>query len=202
MFCKRQWALINIEQVWEDNADTKLGQYIHKNADDPYFEEKRKNKIVIRSVPISSKILGLNGIIDVLELTKSKDGVFIKNYSGLWKPYVVEYKKGKFKKADFDIYQLVAEVMCIEEMLNTKIDKSAIYYKTSNKRFEIEITDEWRNDVKQACENMHELFEKGITPKAENKKNCTLCSMYEKCMPRLTNRKKSVVNYITQHYEE
>lgn len=202
MFCKRRWALINIEQVWEDNADTRLGQYIHKNADDPFFEEKRQNRIIIRSVPISSDILGLNGIIDVLELTKSKDGVFIKNYPGLWKPYVIEYKKGTYKNADFDIYQLVAEVMCIEEMLNTKINKSSIYYKTSNKRFEIEITDKLRNDVIKACNDMHELFEKGITPKAEDNKNCTRCSMYEKCMPRITNRKRSVINYINKHLEE
>ena len=34
------------------------------------------------------------------------------------------------------------------------------------------------------------------TPKAEMKKNCSKCSLYEICMPRLTSKKSSVSHYM------
>lgn len=40
-FCQRQWALIHIEQQWEENLKTIEGQYIHKKLINP-FSEKRE----------------------------------------------------------------------------------------------------------------------------------------------------------------
>ena len=39
VFCKRQWALLELEQIWFENKDTTLGKLIHENVDDPYFYE-------------------------------------------------------------------------------------------------------------------------------------------------------------------
>ena len=36
-FCKRQWALIHIEQVWSDNSFTAEGNKLHEITDDPYL---------------------------------------------------------------------------------------------------------------------------------------------------------------------
>ena len=33
-FCRRQWALIHIEQQWEDNGRTVEGELMHKRAHD------------------------------------------------------------------------------------------------------------------------------------------------------------------------
>ncbi len=41
-FCKRQWALIHIEQQWEENVHTVVGELMHKKAHDPYLVEKEK----------------------------------------------------------------------------------------------------------------------------------------------------------------
>lgn len=79
-FCKRQWALINLEQVWSENEDTTLGQYVHQNVDDMYFDEKRSDRVIIRSLPIFSNKLKLNGISDLVEFKKSKNGIPIFNY--------------------------------------------------------------------------------------------------------------------------
>ena len=43
-FCRRQWALIHIEQQWQENEYTVAGELLHKNAHDPFFNEKRKEK--------------------------------------------------------------------------------------------------------------------------------------------------------------
>lgn len=40
-FCKRQWALIHIEQQWEENVKTVEGAYLHRKADQPMIREKR-----------------------------------------------------------------------------------------------------------------------------------------------------------------
>ena len=35
-FCRRQWALIHIEQQWQENEYTVAGELLHKNAHDPF----------------------------------------------------------------------------------------------------------------------------------------------------------------------
>ncbi len=202
VFCPRQWALITIEQVWEENEDTVIGGLVHAIADDKYYEETRKDKLITRAVPISSSKLGVNGIIDVLEYRKSKNGVKLDNREGNWTPYVVEYKKGKPKKDLSDILQLVAQVMCLEEMFNIRIEKSAIYYKQINKRVETIVIDALREKVQLLASEMHHLYENGKTPKATIGKNCKRCSLNELCRPRLTHHKRSVSNYIQSSWEE
>lgn len=61
IFCKRQWALIHLEELWTENYHTILGEIMHENAHDPYLAEKRNDTIVIRALPVSSKRLGLSG---------------------------------------------------------------------------------------------------------------------------------------------
>ena len=35
-FCRRQWALIHIEQQWQENVRTVEGELLHKRAHDAY----------------------------------------------------------------------------------------------------------------------------------------------------------------------
>ena len=39
-FCRRQWALIHVEQQWAENEHTVIGELMHKKAHDPYLTEK------------------------------------------------------------------------------------------------------------------------------------------------------------------
>ena len=41
-FCKRQWALIHIEQQWAENEHTVIGELMHKKVHDPYLTENEK----------------------------------------------------------------------------------------------------------------------------------------------------------------
>jgi len=201
-FCKRQWGLIALEQVWAENEDTVLGQFVHRNVDDEFYREKRRDSIFVRSMPISSQKLMLNGIADLVEYRKSKDGISLENYEGKWQPFIVEYKKGKPKKDDCDVLQLTAQVICLEEMTGARIDRSAIYYKSINKRVSVEITHALRERVIECANEMHWFYERKQTPKAERGKNCSRCSLKELCVPRLTTHKKSVQNYIDEHIRE
>ena len=40
-FCRRQWALIHIEQLWRENLRTVEGQLLHRRAQDETQRERR-----------------------------------------------------------------------------------------------------------------------------------------------------------------
>lgn len=196
LFCKRQRALIHIENIWGENSFTKNGEIIHKKADNPIIKEKRGRVVISRAMPVSSKKLGISGILDVIEFHKSIEGIKLKDKKGLWKPIIIEYKSGKDKKYDYDKAQLMAEAFCIEEKFQISIEKSYLYYHKIDKRIEVKLDEKLRDLTKNTIIQMHRDFKNGLIPKAEEHRKCTLCSLNEKCMPRLTKKYKSIDNYI------
>ena len=42
LFCRRQWALIHIEQQWQENVLTTEGKLLHKRVDDPFSRKPAK----------------------------------------------------------------------------------------------------------------------------------------------------------------
>ena len=126
-FCRRQWALIHIEQQWAENVHTVTGELMHKKAHDPYLTEKRKDTIITRALPVSSRTLGVSGECDIVEFQRVEDGIRLHGHRGLYHVYPVEYKKGKPKETEEDHLQLAAQAMCLEEMFSTDIPEGAIF---------------------------------------------------------------------------
>src|SRR5699024_10807197 len=133
-FCRRQWALIHIEQQWEENVHTIVGDLMHKRVHDPYQVGKRKDTIITRAKPESSRKLRLSGECDLVEFHKCEDGIKLYGHRGLFSVYPVEYKKGKPKLAEEDKLQLTAQVLCLEEMFSTMISEGAIFYGETRRR--------------------------------------------------------------------
>ena len=197
-FCKRQWGLIHIEQQWADNEATAHGQILHQKADNPYIKEKRKDVIISRAMHVSSKTLGLYGILDVVEFHKDENGVTLKGKRGKWLPTIVEYKRGKPKRDTRDIVQLVAQMICLEETLGCHIETGCLYYHSVNQKKLIEMTEQLRQEVFDVAKQMHYYYDNKIIDKAEYFKNCPLCSLVDICMPRLSKKSRNVNNYIKQ----
>ena len=61
LFCRRQWALIHMEQQWSENYRTIDGDILHRNVHDSDKREKRGNLLIVRAMKISSARLGLSG---------------------------------------------------------------------------------------------------------------------------------------------
>jgi len=201
IFVSRQWALIHIERQWEDNLRTAEGHIIHERVDDPFFNESRGNTVISRAFPLVSYSLGLNGVADVIEYTRSDKGISITGFDGLWTMKPVEYKRGKPKIDERDEVQLCAQVICLEEMFSIRIDEADFYYNEIRRRIHLKISDQLRELVSHLANEMHELFREGITPEATGT-NCSLCSLVDVCLPRLTKRKVSVHNYIGRHVQD
>lgn len=200
-FCQRQWALIHIEQQWNENIHTVVGELMHKKAHDPYLVEKRKDVLLTRALPVSSKSLGVSGECDVVEFHECEDGIKLHGHRGFYKIYPIEYKKGKPKISDEDILQLTAQAMCLEEMFSTEILEGAIFYGETRKREKIELTVDFRNRVKDIFQEMHQYYARHYTPKVKWKKGCTCCSLKDICLPKL-GKVLSVKAYLDQTLEE
>ena len=54
LFCRRQWALIHIEQQWDDNLKTVEGEIMHKRAHDETQTELRGKILTVRGMKVKS----------------------------------------------------------------------------------------------------------------------------------------------------
>lgn len=201
-FCPRQWALIHIENMWQENYLTTAGRVLHSKAHNGDFAEKREGLIIFRAVKVSSSRLGISGECDVIEFHQSENGIPLKNYDGLWIPYPVEYKRGKTKIDDCDRLQLCAQAICLEEMMCCKIEKGALFYGEPRRREEVTFSDQLRGTLEAAAQAMHKLFSQKHTPKAKIGKFCSSCSLKDICIPKLCNKSQIAVSkYLEDNVE-
>lgn len=194
-FCRRQWAMIHIEQQWAENYRTTAGELMHKKTHEEGSFEKRGDLLIVRGLRISSRELGLSGQCDVVEFHRDEQGVYLFGYEGKWHPVPVEYKRGSPKENQADEMQLCAQAICLEEMFQTHIPDGYLYYGEKRRRSFVTFTDGLREAVKKSAAEMHDLFQKGYTPKGKPKKQCAACSLEELCVPRLQKTMK-VRDYI------
>lgn len=200
-FCRRQWALIHIEQQWAENYRTIDGALMHENAHDSTFRESRGDLLVTRGVSVFSASLGVSGQCDVLEYHHGKTGIPIRGREGLWQPYPVEYKRGSPREDTGDTLQLCGQAMCLEEMLCCDIPEGALYYGEIRRRVVVPFSPELRREVRDMLAQMHDLYRRGHTPKVKPTKSCSACSLKELCLPKLM-KNRSVSGYLKEALEE
>lgn len=190
IFCRRQWALIHIEQEWAENVLTVEGNDLHEKADNPILREKRGDTLYVRALPVHSRQLGITGVCDVVEFIRDDNGISLDKEEGLYRVKPIEYKRGKPKKHDADIVQLMAQAICLEEMLGTTIDEAAIYYNETKRRESVPITNEGKQRVIAMTKEMHHYYQKRHTPRVKTGKHCLQCSLRNICLPELLEKEK------------
>lgn len=199
-FCKRRWALVHLENQWEDNVKTVEGNIMHEICHDTDFSESRGNLMIIRGLYLSSYKLGVTGQCDVVEFTLRNDekGAVLFGRKGTWDVCPVEYKKGRPISGLTDISQLCGQALFLEEMFACKIDYGYLYYGETRKRQKVIFTNELREQVKAMINEMHEYYRRGYTPKVKTTPKCKSCSLKELCLPKLC-RNLSVSNYYAKN---
>jgi len=201
VYCERRCALVHIEQAWAENRFTAEGRILHERVHGE-DAESRGDVYIVRGLRLRSLSLGLSGIADVVEFHRTQiSGVTLPGKRGQWQPFPVEYKRGKPKKDLCDEVQLCGQAMCLEEMLNTKIEGGALYYGAQHKRQEVVFNVRLREEVDTLAKRLHALIESGITPKAIYEKKCDNCSLSDICMPE-AGKKRSVEKYLEQVINE
>jgi CRISPR-associated exonuclease Cas4 len=186
-YCPRQCALIHIEQAWSENVFTAEGRIMHDKADSNKHET-RGNVRIDYSVPLRSLKIGLIGKADVVEFHRQGDGT--------WRPFPVEYKRGKPKVNNCDRVQLCAQAICLEEMLDVKIGEGALFYGQTRRREDVVFDEKLRAETEDIVMKVRSLIASGKTPKPEYSKKCEQCSLLELCMPKTCGKVKSASSYL------
>lgn len=201
-FCERQWALIHIEQEWDENVLTIDGKHLHQKADNPFIREKRHNTLYVRALPVHSAVLGITGVCDVVEFYQDINGVELRNERGTYLPIPIEYKRGRPKRDLSDTLQLVAQAICLEEMLLCPVSQGYLFYHEIRRRIAVEITNELRMHVKKTVKRMHDYYHRRYTPRrVKTGKHCKCCSLRHICLPELIT-KESVSSYMKRMLAE
>lgn len=197
VFCRRQWALIHIEQQWAENYRTADGMVIHRNVHDADFHEKRRDTVIARAMAVSSARLGISGECDVVEFKCDSQGIGIYGLDGKYSVTPIEYKRGTPKENESDIMQLAAQAMCLEDMLCCDIPVGYIFYGETRRRQRVELDSALRQRTESVIKEMHELFRRSHTPKVRRTKACNACSLKNICLPVLCSD-RSAVDYINE----
>lgn len=200
LFCERQAALIHVEQLWKDNRWTLEGQHLHHNVDaDAPRRELRGEVAIVRGLALRSLQMGLSGRADVVELHQAPeqgaDAAAVTGLKGWWRPFPVEYKRGKPKRNDSDKVQLCAQAMCLEEMLGVVIPSGALFYGQKKRRLAIAFDSPLRTTTQEAARRLHEIFAQGLTPQAKFSEKCRECSLLSLCLPEAMTRRRSALAY-------
>ena len=198
LYCKRQWALFYIENIWQDNFLTLDGDKVHEKVHNPYIKESRKDKFIERGVYISSEKYNLTGQCDAIEYIRDSNGIQLKNKNGCWIIVPVEYKHGDGKSLDIDKYQLFAQILCLEEIFQCPINYGYLYYKKTNKKILVNFDNLERNKTLEIINEINLLFKQQKTPKTKySSKKCKNCSLLEKCNPKILET-KDINNYLKE----
>jgi CRISPR-associated exonuclease Cas4 len=187
MYCERQCALIHLEQVWSENRLTVEGRHLHERVDARGGESRGEVRTEF-GVFVRSLRLGVSGIADAVEF-HHEDG-------GLWRPFPVEYKRGRPKKGHSDEVQLCAQAMCLEEMLDLDVPEGALFYGKTRRRAEVCFDASLKALTQDAAGRLHELVDSETTPPADFGPKCRNCSLKDACMPRLTEDRDRVNGYL------
>lgn len=176
-FCERQFALIHVEQLWEDNRFTAEGDVLHERVDVEHHESRKLFRQEY-GMGIRSLAFGLIGKCDLVELYLRPEG-------GVAEAVPVEFKRGRDKESDIDRIQLCAQALCLEEMLGIEVPRGDFYYLSAHRRTSAELRLDLRSETRRLIERAREILARGETPAAKYEAvKCDRCSLVDLCMPR------------------
>jgi len=193
LYCPRQCALIQVEQLWAESRHTAEGRVLHERADQPRAERRRGVRTVT-AMPLAHPLLGISGIADVVEFHEGPE---------VEQAFPVEYKRGRPKAHRADEVQLCAQALCLEAMLEQSIADGALFYGETRRRTEVAFDAALRQLTRETIDATRSMITSGTTPTAQYRpKLCDACSLIDLCQPRLLNRPRSVDAWLTLHLRD
>lgn len=193
LFCPRQCALIHVEQAWAENRLTAEGRVLHEATSD-IGTEKRRGVRVVTAMPLVSRRLGVSGIADLVEMHRGHDGG--------WRPFPVEYKRGKPKSHLADEVQLCAQAMALEEMFRVDISEGALFYGETRRRVHVPFDAALRGLTADVAARTRVLLAAAATPPAIYEKRCRACSLVDICQPKRLSRSASAAAWLARQLSE
>ena len=185
-YCPRLYYLQYVDSVMPTNEHVEGGLFDHRRVDDPGLKSRTRSEAGAdrtRGVALSSEVLGLSGILDVLEEKKGERyPVETKHGSG-------PTDDGKPGVWDNDAVQLCAQALLLEEQSGAPVPRGYQFYAATRERVAVEFTPELRSNTLGAIQLCRELSVAECAPPplpAELRHRCYGCSLAPVCLPEET----------------
>jgi CRISPR-associated exonuclease Cas4 len=177
-------------QTWSENRFTAEGRVLHE-ATAEIGSEKRRGVRVVTAMPLTSLRLGVSGIADLVEMHGGEDG--------RWRPFPVEYKRGKPKAHRADEVQLCAQAMALEEMFSVSLAEGALFYGETRRRVTVALDAALRQLTADVAAAARRMIAEGATPAPVfEKRKCANCSLVELCQPKRIQRPEPVSAWLAR----
>jgi len=180
-YCPRLFYLEEVEELYTQNAAVFAGRRLHEELEPEEGE-------IWEDLFLESEVLGLRGRVDGL---RTRDGRTI--------PY--EHKRGRcFRDNEkqpqawaSDRLQVLAYAYLMETALGIPVLEGRIRYHADNVLVHVPLTNEGREEVRQAIARARALRQSPLRPPVtDNERLCTRCSLAPVCLPeeaRLANQR-------------
>ncbi|MBC8989119.1 CRISPR-associated protein Cas4 [Micromonospora chalcea] len=179
-YCHRQTALIHVEGIWSESADTVRGDLSHRNADLPGLN-RRAGLTTVQALPVASEVHGLRGICDVVEFIRPRP-----EDAGPGQATPVEYKVGRYQPGGPAELQLGGQALCLIEV-GFDVSVGYIYSAAERRRHPVTISPDLLDRVIQAAHEIRALLAAPRLPAARNDRRCRKCSLRDDCLPEITD---------------
>ncbi len=205
MYCPRRFALLNVNNDWQENAYVVLANIMHENVNSGKHKVISTNKYELSNIYLYEDDIDILGIADCIEFKPDTAGTFIERFNGCFKVNIIEYKPTKPKNADFnetDAIQAFGYKVCADRIWNC--DAGAyIYYKDVHKRIKLPFEseyDKYKKMLDSCVKNMNDIIEKNYIPTREKSQKCSGCSLRNICVPKTTriNMKRQILDTLEE----
>lgn len=181
VYCPRLAYLMWSQQEWQESADTVEGKRVHRRADrakalpSPENLESEQDKLISRSVALSSESLGVTAKIDIAESSH-----------GQVTP--IDYKRGKRPHVSRRAYEPERVQVCLQVLLlrenGYQVSEGMIYYADSRERVPVKIDEELVESTKSAVSHLRQMVSFGqIPPPLIDSPKCPRCALVSVCLP-------------------
>lgn len=205
LYCPHRWGLLEINRSWAENFYVTRGNLIHNRVHENNNYMLRGKKF-FTSVSVYNDDYNIYGVVDCIELTKSKDGVNVLGDNNKYDLCIVEYKPTKPKNVEYtedDLMQVFAQKICVDYIFKCDCD-AVLYYADIKKRVKLPLKENFSKydiQLKEILIDIENNIKQGIIPPIKKDQKCSGCSMKDMCMPS-TKYKKSVKKQILENLEE
>ena len=186
VYCPRLAYLMWTQAEWADTGDTVEGRRVHARVDKPGAplsapatleadEAATADKIVSRSLTLSSESLGVIAKLDVAE---AEDGIVTP----------IDYKRGKRPHVTQGAYEPKRIQVCLQGLLlrehGYRVEEGAIYYAGSRERVRVVFDEDLCAAARTAVGELRLTVAQGrIPPPLRDSPKCPRCALVTVCLP-------------------
>ena len=184
VYCPRLAYLMWGQAEWAESADTVDGRRVHARVDragkplpapEALEGESGEEKIVSRSLTLSSEKLGVIAKIDIAE---AADGAVTP----------IDYKRGKRPHVARGAYEPERVQVCLQALLleehGYRVEEGAIWYAESRERVRVTLDGDLRAAARDAVSRLRLTVSNGrIPPPLRDSAKCPRCALVSICLP-------------------